>query len=79
MTDADGRLTDILAKVLLLETDEVSDDLRRKDYEPWDSMAHLVLISEVENEFGVTFEDEEIVEIWTVKDLREAVARKLRA
>ncbi len=74
----DERLSEIVAKVLLLDGDQLKDDIRRKDYEPWDAMAHLVLISEVENEFGVTFEDEEVVEIWTVGDLRAALARKLR-
>ncbi len=58
MTDAENTLTDIISKVLLLDTNELTDDLKRGDYEPWDSMAHLVLISEIENEFGIFFEDD---------------------
>ncbi|MGQ4870930.1 MAG: acyl carrier protein [Candidatus Thorarchaeota archaeon] len=77
MNDIDERLTEIVSKVLLLDKEEVTDGLRRKEYEPWDSMAHLVLISEVENEFGIFFEDEEVVDIWTVGDLRKIVASKL--
>ncbi|MHA2033938.1 MAG: acyl carrier protein [Candidatus Thorarchaeota archaeon] len=77
MNDIDERLTEIVSKVLLLDKGEVTDGLRRKEYEPWDSMAHLVLISEVENEFGIFFEDEEVVDIWTVGDLRKIVASKL--
>ncbi len=77
MSDIDTRLTEIVSKVLLLDPDKVTDTLRRKEYEPWDSMAHLVLISEVENEFGIFFEDEEVVEIWTVGDLRKVVASKV--
>ena len=77
MNEIDDRLTEIVALVLLLEPEEVNDELRRGDIESWDSMAHLVLISEVENLFGITFEDEEIVEIYTVSDLREFLKKRL--
>jgi acyl carrier protein len=77
MSVLDEKLTEIVALVLLLETDEVSDDIKRGELEAWDSMAHLVLISEVENSFGITFEDDEIVEIYTVSDLKESLKRKL--
>ena len=77
MTDFEERLEEIVTLVLLIDRDELTDDLRRKDYEPWDSMAHLVLISEVENAFEIFFEDEEIVEIWTVGDLKRRLSGKL--
>ncbi len=77
MADSEERLTDILVKVLLIEPEELSDDIRRKEYEPWDSMAHLLLVSEIENEFGIFFEDEEVVEMWTVGDVKAALRQKL--
>lgn len=77
MTDFEDRLLEILSKALLVEKDEITDDLRRKDFEPWDSMNHLVIISEIENEFGMFFEDEEIVELWTVGDIKKVLASKL--
>ncbi len=77
MTDFEERLEEIVALVLLIDRDDLTDGLRRKDYEPWDSMAHLVLISEVENAFGIFFEDEEIVDIWTVGDLKRRLSEKL--
>jgi acyl carrier protein len=77
MTETEDRLLDILSKVLLLEKKEIGDDLRRKDFEPWDSMAHLLIVSEIENEFEIFFEDEEIVDIWTVGDLKALLKKKL--
>ncbi|TFF91630.1 acyl carrier protein [Candidatus Thorarchaeota archaeon] len=77
MEDSEERLTDILSKVLLIEPEELSDDIRRKEYEPWDSMAHLLLVSEIENEFGIFFEDEEVVEMWTVGDVKAALREKM--
>jgi acyl carrier protein len=77
MTDFDDKLLEILSKVLLLDKDKITDDLRRKDFEPWDSMAHLVIVSEIENEFEMFFEDEEVVDLWTVGDIKQVLASKL--
>lgn len=77
MTDFENKLLDILSKVLLLDTDKITDDIRRKDFEPWDSMAHLVIVSEIENEFEIFFEDEEVIELWTVGDIKKVLATKL--
>jgi len=77
MTDFDDKLIDILARVFRIEQDEVTDDLKRKDFEPWDSMAHLMLVSEIESEFEIFFEDEEVVDIWTVADLKKILKQKI--
>ena len=77
MTDAESTLAEIISKVLLLDTNELTDDLKRGDYEPWDSMGHLVLISEIENEFGIFFEDDEVIDIWTVADIRSLLSKKI--
>ena len=77
MTDTDDKLLEILSKVLLLDKDKITDDLRRKDFEPWDSMAHLIIVSEIENEFEMFFEDEEVVDLWTVGDIKKVLASKL--
>jgi acyl carrier protein len=77
MTDFEDKLLDILSKVLLLEKEKINDDLRRKDFEPWDSMAHLVIVSEIENEFEIFFEDEEVIDLWTVGDIKKVLGSKL--
>lgn len=77
MTDFEDKLLEILSQVLLLDKDKITDDLRRKDYEPWDSMAHLVVVSEIENEFEIFFEDEEVIDLWTVGDIKKVLGNKL--
>ncbi|MGQ4912592.1 MAG: acyl carrier protein [Candidatus Thorarchaeota archaeon] len=77
MTDINDRLLDILSAVLNIDKDQITDDLRRKDFEAWDSMAHLMIISEIENTFEMFFEDEEVVDIWTVGDLKRILSEKL--
>ena len=69
------KLRKILAKVLLLEESEVSDNLSRKDIEAWDSLAHLMLISEVESAFQVMISDDDIIAINKVDDLKKILIK----
>lgn len=41
-----------------------------------DSLCVLKIIMDLENSFGIRFEDEEIVEIRTAKDIEEAILKK---
>jgi acyl carrier protein len=77
MKETDEKLLEILSKVLLLDKDKITDDIRRKDYEAWDSMAHLVIITELESEFEIFFEDDEVADIWTVGELKQVLSEKL--
>jgi acyl carrier protein len=76
MTDFEDKLMEILSKALLLDKEKITDDLRRKDFEPWDSMNHLIIVTEIENEFEIFFEDEEVVELWTVGDIKKVLGSK---
>ena len=71
MTSAEKSLREIVAKVLLLQESQVSDDISRKDSEAWDSLAHLMLINEIEATFEVSFSDDDIVEINNIGDLKQ--------
>ena len=74
-SSAERRLREILAKVLLLDDSEINDEFSRDDVEEWDSLAHLMLINEVESAFQVTFGDEDILSIRTVGDLKRVLKR----
>ena len=74
-SSAEKRLREILAKVLLLDDSEINDELSRDDVEEWDSLAHLMLINEVESAFQVTFGDEDILSVHTVGDLKRVLKR----
>jgi acyl carrier protein len=76
MISPEKRLTEIISKVLLLDEKEINDNISRKDVESWDSLAHLMLINEVESAFNVFFGDEDTAEIETIGDLKQKL-RKL--
>jgi len=71
----DEKLKDILVKVLLIDELEISDGMSRKSVKEWDSMAHLMLVNEIESAFEVTMDDDEIMEIQTVGDIKNALKK----
>jgi acyl carrier protein len=71
----DKKLKEILAKVLLIDESKISDDMSRKTVKEWDSMAHLMLISEIESAFEVTIDDDDIMEIQTVADIKKTLQK----
>lgn len=76
MSDStDKKLKDILAKILLIDETKISDSMSRKNVKEWDSMAHLMLVSELESAFEVTMDDEDIMEIQTVADIKKTLKK----
>lgn len=71
----DEKLKDILAKVLLIDESKISDGMSRKSVKEWDSMAHLMLVSEIESAFEVTMDDDDIMEIQTLGDIKKTLQK----
>jgi len=69
------KLEEIVAKVLLVDKANINDKMSRKDMEEWDSMAHLMLVSEIESAFGIVMSDDDIMEIETLSDLKKILKK----
>ena len=61
----------------LFELDSVDETCSQTTCEKWDSMAHLNLIVELESEFGVSFEPEEIGEMQSYEQVIKVLKNKL--
>ena len=57
--------------------DSFREDMPPEDIEEWDSLSHMTLVSEIEKEFGVTMEIDEISEMDSVKNVVEVLKKKL--
>ncbi|MFX0183986.1 MAG: acyl carrier protein [Candidatus Hodarchaeota archaeon] len=75
MTKVRELFNDIIGKILLLESHQIRDDFSRNDIEDWDSMTHLVLVSEIEQAFDVILSDDEIIEIETIGDFKKILIK----
>lgn len=71
----DKKLKDILTKILVIDETEIVDSMSRKTVKEWDSMAHLMLVSEIESAFKVTMNDDDIMEIQTVADIKTTLQK----
>lgn len=69
------KVLEILTNVL--ETEEISMDTSQNNCENWNSLRHLNLVSELEDEFDVEFEPEEIAEMISVEKILETIQSKL--
>lgn len=63
------KLRNCVIKALQLRADEYRTDLRIGDVDQWDSVAHLDLMSEVEREFGVRFDLDEMTTLTSLPEL----------
>lgn len=61
----------------VLETEDISLNTSQDNCENWNSLRHLNLVSELEDEFDVEFEPEEIAEMHSVNSIIEIIKEKL--
>lgn len=65
----------LLASILGLSKDEIRDDLSPDMVETWDSFNGLLIASELESTFNLSFTTEEIVGVENIGDMK-SILRK---
>jgi acyl carrier protein len=66
-------LEKILSKIFRVRESSLSDDSSQDTIASWDSMTHLLLVSELENQFGLKFTTGEVTNFKTVLDIKKAL------
>ncbi len=61
----------LLAEILQVSEDMITEETRMDDLEEWDSLTHVMLIGELETQLGISIPLDEAVEITGVKELLE--------
>ena len=69
------KILNTIATYAKLDPSLIDENSNMLDYDI-DSLCVLNIIMEIERTFGVRFEDEEIVEIRTAKDIEKAILSK---
>ena len=64
-----------LAARLGIPAERVTDDLAYNSLKEWDSVAHMALVVELESEFDVMFDTDDILGMSTVAKAREILTR----
>ena len=63
------KFRECIIRALKMRGEEYRPDLKIGDVEQWDSVAHLDLMSEIEQEFGVRFDLDEITTLTSLPEL----------
>ena len=69
------KIIDIVSKILLVDKEELTEEISRKDDEASDSMTHLVIISELEQNFDIILSDDDIIAMNTINDIKTILAK----
>ena len=69
------KLYAVIAKVLDIDPAVITPDTSPANVENWDSFNGLMLVSELENAFGVSFTMDEIIAVKKISDIQAALLR----
>lgn len=69
------RILEILKSVF--QVDDIDETCSQKNCEKWDSMNHLNLVVELEMEFGISLEPEEIARMQCYDDVVRVIKLKM--
>ncbi|ROR31541.1 acyl carrier protein [Mobilisporobacter senegalensis] len=69
------QIFEIIARILEMDIKAVNEKLSIESTEKWDSLAHLMIIGEIEEKLKVNIPLETVLELSTVQDLLDAIQK----
>ncbi len=70
------QLKTIMAEILSLAPDEITEESSMENIENWDSLSHLHLISKLEETFKIKIEPEEILNLTSFSAIKILLQKK---
>lgn len=68
--------TSIISEHFKIPGEEIKDEMTPREIPEWDSMNYLLLIAEVEKEYGVSFDMNEVMGMASLGDIKQALRAK---
>ena len=72
----DEKINDIIKNILNVNNEDITKDLGIHDVDNWDSLTHMSLIVEIENNFNIELSGDEISEMISFGKIREILNSK---
>lgn len=69
------QLHELVAKGLQIDLSAVDDGLRYNSIPEWDSVAHMVLIADLEDRYNIMLETDDIVAMSSVGEIRSILKK----
>ncbi len=77
MEQIQSEVQDVFRRVFGNDTLIVTPKTTQEDIEAWDSLEHINILSIIEQQYGIKFNLNEVMEIKTVGDIIDLIARKV--
>lgn len=69
------QLKQIFANVLEISVEEISDSLAYSQHHKWDSMSHMIIIADIEAQFNVMLDTDDIIDMSSFGKAREILTK----
>ena len=70
-------IREILVSILEHENFEMTNELEAKDVDGWDSLSHMLIITEIENQFAIQFKLKELNKLNNLGSLLQLIRLKI--
>lgn len=71
----DDKLRQVFVDVLALSADTEVETLSYRGIEEWDSVAHMLLVGELENAFDIMLETQDVIDMSSYARAREIITK----
>jgi acyl carrier protein len=75
--EMEERLKKVFKEALGIEEEIINDELKYNEIPQWDSVAHMNLVAEIESEFDIMLETDDIIDMSSFKKAKEIVSKYL--
>lgn len=69
------KLYNSFATALSIDLSMITDDLKYQSITQWDSISHMILVSQIEEDFGVSLDTNDVIDMSTVGKAREILTK----
>ncbi len=75
--DVQEKVIQVLVNIFQVSPDKISTETTSDNVENWDSMNHINMILALEQEFGISYDEEQAVSMLSVGEIIEVTKGKL--
>jgi acyl carrier protein len=68
-------LQEVIAKAFSITPNDITDELEYQSIPEWDSVSHLVLVTELEAAYGISIEMEDVLIMGSVAKIKELLQK----
>ena len=68
-------LQEVISKAFGIPANDITDELEYQSIPEWDSVSHLVLVTELEAAYGITIELEDVLTMGSVAKVKELLKK----